>query len=92
MSITRINNFRAREHCAAELKNFLTGILPAIRASAGCLSCELLQDHADPTRIVIVEVWESIEAHRESLSQVPPDSIRQAKQFLAEAPSGGYYS
>ncbi|MBP0597170.1 antibiotic biosynthesis monooxygenase [Herbaspirillum sp. LeCh32-8] len=92
MSITRINNFRAREHCAAELKSFLTGILPDIRASAGCLSCELLQDHADPTRIVIVEIWESIEAHRASLAQVSPESIRQAKQFLAATPSGGYYS
>lgn len=92
MSITRINNFRAREHHAADLKNFLTGILPEIRASTGCQSCELLQDHADPTRIVIVEVWESIEAHRESLRRVPPESIRQAKQFLAEAPCGAYYS
>ncbi|NUT99989.1 putative quinol monooxygenase [Herbaspirillum robiniae] len=92
MSITRINNFRAREHHAADLKNFLAGILPAIRASAGCQSCELLQDHADPSRIVIVETWDSIEAHRESLSHVTPESIRQAKVFLAEAPSGAYYS
>ncbi|KAF1048159.1 MAG: hypothetical protein GAK35_00383 [Herbaspirillum frisingense] len=92
MSITRINTFRAREHHAADLKHFLTGILPAIRASAGCQSCELLQDHADPSRIVIMEVWDSIEAHRESLRHVPPESIRQAKEFLAEPPSGAYYS
>lgn len=92
MSITRINNFRARPHHAAELKSFLMGILPAIRASAGCQSCELLQDHTDPARIVIVEVWDSIDAHRASLSHVPPESISQAKQFLAEAPSGAYYS
>ena len=92
MSITRINIFQAREHHAADLKEFLEGILPDIRASVGCQSCQLLQDHADPTRIVILEVWDSIEAHRESLRHVPPESIRRAKQFLAEAPNGAYYS
>jgi quinol monooxygenase YgiN len=92
MSITRINNFRARDRHAADLKNFLMGILPAVRASAGCQSCELLQDHADPARIVIVEVWDSIESHKESLSHVSAESIREAKEYLAEPPSGAYYS
>ncbi|MFJ3044868.1 putative quinol monooxygenase [Herbaspirillum chlorophenolicum] len=92
MSITRINSFRAQEHHASDLKNFLMGILPAVRASAGCQSCELLQDHGDPRRIVIVEVWDSVEAHKESLRHVPPESIRQAKEFLAEPPTGAYYS
>ncbi|MFL9925202.1 antibiotic biosynthesis monooxygenase [Herbaspirillum lusitanum] len=92
MSITRINSFHARERRSAELKDFLMDILPDIRASAGCLSCELLQDHADPTRIVILEVWDSVEAHRASLRQVPPESIRHAKEFLAEPPVGAYYS
>lgn len=92
MSITRINSFHAREHHAADLKLLLMGILPQIRDARGCQSCELLQDHADPTRLVIVETWDSVEAHRASLSQVSQDSIDEARQYLAEAPCGAYYS
>lgn len=92
MSITRINHFRARDQHAAELKLFLTEMLPFIRSSTGCQSCELLQDHSEPTRIVIVEVWDTVEAHKASLAKVPPEQFHQAKEYLAEPPHGAYYS
>lgn len=91
MSITRINTFRALDDHVDELRKFLLALLPVIRASAGCQSCQFLQDQSVPSRMVIIEVWDSIEAHHESLQHVAKESIEQVKTMLAAAPVGGYY-
>lgn len=91
MSITRINTFEALEEHIGELQQFLTALLPVIRASAGCQSCQLLQNETVPARMVIIEVWDSIEAHQESLRHVPHGHIDRVKLLLAAPPSGGYY-
>ncbi|MCW5298696.1 putative quinol monooxygenase [Herbaspirillum lusitanum] len=91
MSITRINTFRALDDQVDALKKFLTALLPAIRASSGCQSCQLLQDQTIPARMVIIEVWDSIDAHHQSLQHVPHESIEEVKTMLASPPVGGYY-
>ena len=91
MSITRINTFRALDDKADALKKFLTALLPSIRASSGCQSCQLLQDQTIPARMVIIEVWDSIDAHHQSLQHVPRESIEEVKTMLASPPVGGYY-
>jgi quinol monooxygenase YgiN len=35
----------------------LTQIVPTIASSTGCLSCQLLQSHENPRRLVVIEVW-----------------------------------
>lgn len=40
---------------------WLRKILAATRAFDGCLGLEILQDHADPARFVVVERWASPE-------------------------------
>ena len=91
MSVTRINTFQALDDHIEELNTFLTALLPVIRASAGCQSCRLLQDQTVPARMVIIEVWDSIEAHHESLRHVSQASIDEVKTMLAAPPVGGYY-
>jgi len=91
MSITRINTFRALDDRVDDLKKFLLALLPTIRASAGCQSCQFLQDQTIPSRMVIIEVWDSIEAHHDSLQHVSKASIEEVKTMLAAAPVGGYY-
>lgn len=91
MSITRINTFRALDDHVDELKSFLLALLPTIRASSGCQSCQLLQDQTIPSRMVIIEIWDSIEAHHDSLQHVSQASIDQVKTMLASPPVGGYY-
>lgn len=91
MSITRINTFRALDDQVDVLKTFLTALLPTIRASTGCQSCQLLQDQTIPARMVIIEVWDSIDAHHQSLQHVSHESIEQVKTMLAAPPVGGYY-
>lgn len=91
MSITRISTFEALNSHIKELQAFLTALLPVIRGSAGCLSCQLLQDQHVPTRMLMIEVWESVEAHQESLRHVPHEHIERVRHMLASPPAGSYY-
>ncbi|MDB5839331.1 MAG: hypothetical protein JWQ23_1283 [Herminiimonas sp.] len=92
MKITRINEFRAVDGAGAELRDRLKTIIPTITASNGCLSCELLQSQKDERHVIVLEVWESIEAHQASLKQVSPDVFHEVKKLLAVPPTGEYYN
>ena len=60
MSITRINESRAKDGSADALRAFLTRLIPTIAAIPGWQSCQLLQHHDEPTHFIVLEVWESI--------------------------------
>ena len=72
MAITRINEFQAKPDRAAALCDFLRSVIARIIDAPGCRSCELLVQHDDPTRLAIIEVWGSVEAHQASASRIPP--------------------
>ena len=91
MSITRINEFRAQNEHAATLRDLLRSVLPMIEASEGCRSCQVLQSLDDPAQIVVIEVWDSVEAHQASVKNIPPGLLQEAMQLLAAPPKGGYY-
>jgi quinol monooxygenase YgiN len=91
MSITRINEFRANTGSGDTLRDLLKSFLPIIESSAGCLSCQLLQSQKDPNHIVMIEVWENVEAHQASLKSVPPEPFHEVKKLLAVPPTGEYY-
>ena len=91
MSVTRINEFRAHEGSGDTLRERVRSIVPMIESSNGCLSCQLLQGQEDPTRILVIEVWESIETHQASLKNVPREVFHETMKLLAEPPTGAYY-
>ena len=91
MTITRINEFQAQEGQGDTLRDLIRLFVPMIESSDGCRSCQLLQNQEDPTRIVVIEVWESIEAHQASMKNIPPDALQEAMKLLAGPPKGGYY-
>ncbi|RJG05452.1 antibiotic biosynthesis monooxygenase [Noviherbaspirillum cavernae] len=91
MSILRINEFRAHEGGGDTLRDRLKVFVPAIKASLGCLSCELLQSQKNPAHIVLLEVWESAEAHQASLKNIPPDEFKETMKLVAVPPTGEYY-
>jgi heme oxygenase (mycobilin-producing) len=91
MAITRIGEFRAQAGKDDALRDFLSSVVPTIESSLGCRSCQLLQSHDDPTRFVVVEVWDSIEAHQASVRNIPPGAFENVMKLLAGAPSGEYY-
>ena len=90
MSVTRINEFRARPDQGDELHELVAGFVPTIEASSGCRSCRLLRGIEDPTRIVVIEEWETVEAHQAAMRDIPTDGLQAAMALLAEPPRGEY--
>lgn len=91
MGITRINEFRAQEEEGDALQQAIESYLPVIRESVGCLSCRLLRGDDDPTRIVVIEEWESVPDHRAAVEAIPADALERAKALSATPPRGGYF-
>lgn len=91
MSITRINEFLATPEAADELRTILAEAAAVISALDGCISCRLLRGHDNATRLVMLEEWESIEAHRTAVQRIPTDSFAMVMGMLAERPKGEYF-
>jgi quinol monooxygenase YgiN len=91
MSVTRINEFRARDGKADELRGFLASVVSGMAALAGCQSSQLLQSHDDPIHFVVLEVWDSIEAHQASAKNISPASLARVTELLDGSPRGEYF-
>jgi quinol monooxygenase YgiN len=92
MSITRINEFQARDGQGEVLRDLLAATVPLIESSDGCQSCQILQSLDDPTRVMIIEVWDSVAAHQASLKNIPPGTFKKTTSILAGPPRGEYFS
>ena len=91
MSVTRINDFRAKEGKADALRTLLGQVITSIAWSRGCVSCELLQGLDSPTRFVVLEVWDSIESHKTAVKDIHPDAFARVMELLDGRPSGEYF-
>lgn len=91
MSITRINQFQAADDKAQELWELLQEIVPYIQSSQGCLSCQLLKKQDKTGEFVVLEQWQSIEAHQQSIALFPKEKMQAAMPLLQVPPSGDYY-
>ncbi|MGZ9222430.1 MAG: putative quinol monooxygenase [Anaerolineales bacterium] len=92
MSISRIGEVQAKEGVTEDLREFLISIMPMIRASEGCESVQLYQSQDDPTKFIMIEVWDGIESHQASVKNIPPEKLGEIRPLLASTPSGSYYS
>jgi len=91
MSITRIGETQAKPELTQALRDFLVSIIPMIKSSEGCDSVQLYQSQDDPTRFIMIEIWDSIESHRASVKNIPPEKLADIRPLLAFAPGGGYF-
>ena len=92
MSIARIGKTQAKPESIEALRQFLLSIMPGIRATKGCESVALYQSQEDPTHFTMIEIWDSIEAHKAAIQEISPDDIAKVKTMLASAPRGEYFS
>jgi len=92
MSITRINEFTAKEGQGNSLRDLLRSLLSNLDSVAGCQSCQVLQSAEHPTRIVVIEVWGSVEAHQASVNDISPEEIAQVMPLLDGTPKGENFS
>ena len=90
MSVTRIGETQAKPETTEALRDFLTSILPTIKSSPGCEAVALYQSHDDPTKFIVIEVWDSIESHQASVKNIPSELLAEIRPLLASAPSGSY--
>ncbi len=63
-----------------------------ITGSEGSISCQLLHNQDDPTKFAMIEVWESVDVHRASVKNIPPEMLAAIRPLLGTAPGGGYYA
>jgi quinol monooxygenase YgiN len=52
----------------------------------------LLRSLDHPTRFMMIEVWDSVEAHQASLKHIPPGTFKKTTSVLAGPPRGEYFS
>jgi quinol monooxygenase YgiN len=90
--ITRVNEFRANEGGGEELRELLGSFVPVIAGASGCRFCRLLQGRDDPSRLLVIEEWDSAEAHQASVTEIPPAALERAMELLAGAPTGAYFT
>ena len=91
MSITRINQFQARDGQGNELHQLISSAKPHVGLVGGLISYQILQGMADPDHIVVVEVWESVAAHQRSAAKIPVHVLEKARTLLVTPPSGAYF-
>jgi len=91
MSITRINEFQAKEGQGDKVRELLNSYAPVLRSSDGFHSRQVLQNISNPTRIVVIEVWDTIHAHQTAAKKITVNAFERTMMLLASPPKGEYY-
>ena len=65
--------------------------MPGIQSSEGCESVQLFQRQDDPSKFMMIEMWDRVESHQASVKNIPPEKLDEIRPLLATSPSGGYY-
>ena len=92
MSVIRINKFEAKEGMATGLHEFLMSVVPLVKQSQGCTSCQVLQNQESRNEFVVIEVWDSVISRQTSVKNIPPEKIGVVMPMLENPPSGSYYA
>jgi quinol monooxygenase YgiN len=92
MSVSRIGEVQAKQRLTEDLREFLVSIMPLVKSSKGCESVQLYQNQEDPSKFMMIEVWDSVESHQASVKNIPPEKLSEIRPLLAESPSGNYYN
>jgi quinol monooxygenase YgiN len=62
MAITSLLEIHLRPDAPADVEERVTAVLSQTRARPGFVSADVVRDVADPRHLVVIEVWESLEA------------------------------
>ena len=62
MAITSLLDVQLRPDAPADAEARVTAILSQTRARPGSLAVDVVRDLVDPRHLVVIEVWESVEA------------------------------
>jgi quinol monooxygenase YgiN len=62
VTITSVLDIQLRPDAPADAETRVSSILSQTRARSGFLSAEVVRDLDDPRHLIVIEVWESLEA------------------------------
>lgn len=92
MPVAALLEFRFKPEAVDQVPDALTRTLAVTRQFDGCHRIDVLVDNEDPTRYLLVEVWESMEhdaAYREF--RASPGGASELGPLLAAPPVLLYY-
>jgi quinol monooxygenase YgiN len=92
MAIARIGETQAKPETIEALRDFLFSIMTDIHSSPGCEAVTLYQSQDDPSKFMMIEIWDSLGSHQASVRNIPPDMLAEIRLLLALAPTGSYYN
>ena len=90
MSIHRINHFTAKKGAGEQLAKAFARVIPKIRAADGCISCSLFTSMEHPEKVIILEEWQSKDAHKQAASIIGTKDLAVIMPLLADKPGGEY--
>lgn len=91
MSIYRIGETQAKRNQVESLRDFLLSIMPGIKSAEGCESVQLYQSQEEPSKFLMIEIWDSVASHQASVKNIPPEKLGEMRPLLASSPSGSYF-
>lgn len=90
MTVVRHYIMTAIDGRGHELLAALQAIGTSVTLMPGCGGVEILRDIDVPDRFVLMERWDSVEAHQQCLSKLPQDLVDSLLAPLAEPLEGVY--
>lgn len=89
--IVRVGHFQAAAGQSAELYQFLLSLSDHISQSAGNLGYQVLTDDESSDKFMVIEHWQSKQAHQDSLAAYPKEQMAVVMPLFAGMPTGHYY-
>ena len=91
MAVTRINEFNSKPGRGAALRAFLISVITEVRSAPGCRSCYLYEALDNAERFAVIEVWDTVEAHKAAGRAIAPSRIEEAMTLLGVPAVGTYF-
>lgn len=91
MAVLRVIEFQAKPGREEALHSALLAVIPLIANAAGCRKVRLLCGLDDPARYIMIEDWDSIEAHKKAATEIPAGAFAKITPLLKGAPKAAYY-
>jgi len=91
MSITLFFKGTAKEGKAGEFQDLIAKLVEKAKQYPSCSRVDVFKTHSDPNAFVLIEVWDSIEAHQAFNQQMIDDgTMALAQSLLTEPPKIEY--
>jgi quinol monooxygenase YgiN len=90
MTVARLYRLEAAEGKATQLEGALSELAGRVRQIAGCQGVEILRSSDNGSNFILIEKWDSIDAHKKGAKSLGKDAVSPMMAALAAPPAGSY--